>query len=82
MQRVYLGPEYKGPHPEGITPFTTREKTVAYTLVVFAFLLGIFPNLLFSQMDGSINMLVHSMSNTYDTLHGAGAVVQTTLLQK
>jgi len=82
IQRVYLGPEYKGPHPEGITPFTTREKTVAYTLVAFAILLGVFPNLLFSRMDGSIELLVKSMSTTYETFHGASAVIQTTLLQR
>lgn len=78
MQRVYLGPEYKGPHPEAITPFTGREKSVAYTLVVFAILLGVFPNYLFSRMDKSVTKLVQSMSKTYDTHHGAGAVVQTT----
>jgi NADH-quinone oxidoreductase subunit M len=76
MQRVYLGPEYKGPHPEAITPFTTREKSVAYTLVVFAVLLGVFPNYLFSRMDKSINLMVTSMSKTYDTYHGAGAAGQ------
>jgi NADH-quinone oxidoreductase subunit M len=80
MQRVYLGPEYKGPHPEAITPFTGREKAVAYTLVVFAVLLGVFPNLLFSLMNGSIDSLVNSMAHTYDTMHGAGAAMQTTLL--
>jgi NADH-quinone oxidoreductase subunit M len=78
VQRVYFGPEYKGPHPEAITPITTREKSVAYTLVVFAFLLGIFPNYLFSRMDKSITSLVQSMSKTYDTHHGAGASIETT----
>ena len=78
MQRVYLGPEYKGPHPEGITPFTAREKTVAYTLVVLAVLLGVFPNYLFSRMDKSISGMVQSMSHTYDTHHGAGANMETT----
>lgn len=81
MQRVYLGPEYKGPHPEAITPLTAREKTVAYTLVVFAFLLGIFPNYVFSRMDKSVAGLVQSMAKTYDTHHGAGASVQTTQVQ-
>ena len=78
IQRVYLGPEYKGPHPEALTPITTREKAVGYTLVVFAVLLGVFPNYLFSRMDKSVAGLVQSMSRTYDTHHGAGAAVQTT----
>lgn len=78
LQRVYLGPEYKGPHPEALVPVTSREKSVAYALVVFAILLGIFPNYLFSRMDKSVKSLVQSMSNTYDKHHGAGAAVQTT----
>jgi NADH-quinone oxidoreductase subunit M len=43
LQRVYLGPEYKGPHGEAITPLTGRELAVAAPLVVFAVLLGVFP---------------------------------------
>lgn len=78
MQRVYLGPEYKGPHPEGIIPFLPRERLVAYTLVIFAIGLGVFPNVLFKPMDKSISGLVQSMSHTYDTHHGAAATVQTT----
>ena len=81
MQRVYFGPEYKGPHPEGITPINARELTVAYTLVVCAIVLGVFPGLLFNLMDGSISSLVNSMAATYDTMHGAVPVVQTTLVQ-
>ena len=76
MQRVYLGPEYKGPHPEGIIPFLPRERLVAYTLVIFAIALGVFPNVLFKPMDKSISGLVQSMSHTYDAHHGAAATVQ------
>jgi NADH-quinone oxidoreductase subunit M len=78
MQRVYLGPEYKGPHPEGIIPFLPRERLVSYTLVIFAIVFGVFPNILFKPMDKSISHLVQSMSHTYDTHHGAAATVQTT----
>ena len=81
MQRVYLGPEYKGPHPEAITPINARELTVAYTLVVGAIVLGVFPGLLFDLMSGSIDAMVNSMATTYDTLHGAGTVIQTTLVK-
>ena len=81
LQRVYLGPEYKGPHPEAITPINARELTVAYTLVFGAIVLGVFPGLLFDLMSGSIDAMVNSMATTYDTLHGAGAVIQTTLVK-
>ena len=33
IQRVYLGPEYKGPHPEALSPINGRENHVAITLV-------------------------------------------------
>jgi len=33
IQRVYLGPEYKGPHPEALTPMTRREVAIATPLL-------------------------------------------------
>ncbi|MCA9083062.1 MAG: NADH-quinone oxidoreductase subunit M [Planctomycetaceae bacterium] len=61
MQRVYLGPEYRGPHAEDIKPMNSREATVAVVLLVFAVLLGIFPGYLFDMMHGSTTALVESM---------------------
>ena len=29
IQRVYLGPEYKGPHAEALVPMTWREFSIA-----------------------------------------------------
>ncbi len=33
MQRVYLGPEYKGPHGDHLTPMTPRELAIAAPLL-------------------------------------------------
>ena len=33
IQRVYLGAEYKGPHPEALTPMTLREFSIAAPLL-------------------------------------------------
>jgi len=63
VQRVYLGAEYKGPHPEGITPITEREVLVGGALLFFCILLGVYPNLLFSQMQASVNLLVENLWN-------------------
>ncbi|MGA2067276.1 MAG: NADH-quinone oxidoreductase subunit M [Thermoguttaceae bacterium] len=46
IQRVYLGPEYKGPHPEALSPMTRRELAIAAPLVVMAVLLGVYPRVL------------------------------------
>ena len=36
IQRVYLGPEYKGPHGEALTPMTRRELAIAAPLLALA----------------------------------------------
>lgn len=80
MQRVYLGPEYKGPHPEALVEANSRELLIGYTLVVFAILFGIVPSLLFDPMHASIQQLTETLvaayQNAYQTLPG----IQTTLL--
>lgn len=62
LQRVYLGAEYKGPHAEEITPMNAREATIAITLLVMAVVLGVYPNLMFDVMNGSMAELVDGMS--------------------
>lgn len=61
LQRVYLGAEYKGPHADEITPMNAREKTIAVTLLVMAVVLGVYPDLMFNVMDGSMAELVDGM---------------------
>ncbi len=65
VQRVYLGPEYKGPHPEAITPLTEREAFVGLTLLAFAIILGIFPDTMFSLMKTSTEQFVSTMDAGY-----------------
>tara|TARA_R110002072_G_scaffold146075_1_gene292794 strand:- start:51710 stop:53326 length:1617 start_codon:yes stop_codon:yes gene_type:complete len=61
LQRVYLGAEYKGPHAEEITPMNAREATIAITLLVMAVVLGVYPNLMFDVMNGSMAEVVDGM---------------------
>ncbi len=63
IQRVFLGPEYKGPHAESLSPITTREAAIAVVLVFFAVLLGVYPNVMFYLMDESIENLVDSLES-------------------
>ena len=61
LKRVYLGAEYKGPHAEEITPMNAREATIAITLLVMAVVLGVYPNLMFDVMNGSMAEVVDGM---------------------
>jgi len=69
IQRVYLGPEYKGPHPEALIPITAREATVAWTLTILAIVFGVAPNLLINLMNSSVETLTNSMAAGYSVLH-------------
>jgi NADH-quinone oxidoreductase subunit M len=63
IQRVYLGPEYLGPHGEALTPMTRREFAIATPLVVFALLLGVYPQAVFNYMGQSVNRTVDALGN-------------------
>ena len=81
VQRVYLGPEYKGPHPEALMEANTRELAIGYTLVVAAIVFGVMPNLLFAPMQGSIEALTHSLSTAYENLYAVAPAVEAVQLK-
>jgi len=62
IQRVYLGPEYKGPHPEALTPITRREIAVAAPLLALAILFGVYPRALFRYMSPSVDRTVTQLT--------------------
>ncbi len=68
IQRVYLGPEYKGPHAEDLTPMNDREAAVGMILLAFAIYLGVFPFTMFRIMNPSIELLTESMQRGYDAV--------------
>jgi NADH-quinone oxidoreductase subunit M len=55
LQRVYLGPEYKGPHGDHLHPITPRELAIAVPLLALAILFGVFPQLIFRYVTPSVN---------------------------
>jgi NADH-quinone oxidoreductase subunit M len=61
VQRVYLGPEYKGPHAEALTRITGRELAIAAPLVALAILLGVYPRVLLDPMAPSVNKTVDEL---------------------
>ena len=63
IQRVYLGAEYKGPHPEALVPMNLREISIAAPLLVLAILLGVFPRqTLLTYMTPSVNQTVEQLA--------------------
>ena len=57
LQRVYLGPEYKGPHGDHITPMTPRKLAIAAPLLAFAILFGVYPQAIFNYMTPTITRM-------------------------
>ena len=65
MQRVYLGAEYKGPHPEDLTPMNMRETAIAGTLLTLAVILGVVPAMMFNVMTPSISRMAKAAEAGY-----------------
>jgi NADH-quinone oxidoreductase subunit M len=74
VQRVYLGAEYKGPHPEAITPITEREAMIGGLLLALCILMGVFPGFLFGTMQGSVDLLVNNLMHTKGLVEAARQV--------
>ncbi|MCA9268175.1 MAG: NADH-quinone oxidoreductase subunit M [Planctomycetales bacterium] len=63
VQRVYLGAEYKGPHPEALVPMYAREWAVALPLFVLAIVFGVFPHqTVLKYMDKTIDQQTTALS--------------------
>ncbi|HEX6985162.1 MAG TPA: proton-conducting transporter membrane subunit, partial [Planctomycetaceae bacterium] len=71
IQRVYLGPRYVGPHPEGLDfPMTKREGAVAAVLLALSVVLGVYPKLALNVTEPTLARLVENLDA------GASAVRQ------
>ena len=81
IQRVYLGPEYKGPHGEDLKPANGREISVGIILLGLAILLGVYPWCMFGLMEESTRLLTESLANGYEAMHSAPEQVSSLLGQ-
>ena len=63
IQRVYLGPEYKGPHADALKPMTRREVAIAAPLLALAILFGVYPQALFSYITPTVQQTVTAMAD-------------------
>lgn len=62
IQRVYLGPEYRGPHIEELSDVTPREFSIALPLCVLAVVLGVFPAIMFRYMDKTVDQQITDLT--------------------
>ncbi|MFO0867450.1 MAG: NADH-quinone oxidoreductase subunit M [Pirellulales bacterium] len=63
IQRVYLGPEYKGEHGDHLTPSTLRENLIAGVLFVLCIICGVFPyHTILKYMDPTITRQVKELT--------------------
>jgi NADH-quinone oxidoreductase subunit M len=62
IQRVYLGPVYKGPHPEALTPMTMREFAIAAPLLALAIAFGVYPRIVLEYMQPSVDKTVVALT--------------------
>jgi NADH-quinone oxidoreductase subunit M len=76
LQRVYLGPEYKGPHPEALTPMTAREFAIAAPLLALAILFGVYPNAVLRYMEPSVNQTVVDLTRWTQARDGVAPAAQ------
>jgi NADH-quinone oxidoreductase subunit M len=63
LQRVLLGGEYKGPHPEALTPMTWRESWIAAPLFAFCIFFGVYPQSVFNFVTPSVNRTVEELAS-------------------
>jgi NADH-quinone oxidoreductase subunit M len=63
IQRVYLGAEYKGPHPEALSDVNLREAVIGGVIVVLCIVFGVFPwHTVLKYMDSSIDAQVNQLT--------------------
>jgi len=62
IQRVYLGPRYKGPHGEALSRMTPREIAIGVPLVVLAIVLGVYPRALLDYTEPSVGRTVDALA--------------------
>ncbi len=76
IQRVYLGAEYKGPHPEALTPMTRREIAIAAPLLVMAVLFGVYPRAALDYITPTIEKTTERLAGCMTQVNDAAATTQ------
>ena len=79
LQRVYLGPEYRGPHGDHLTPMTGRELAIAAPLLALAIVFGVYPQAIFRYMTPSVDRTVDELTAWTENVKARRPVEETAL---
>ncbi len=74
LQRVYLGPEYKGPHGDHLHPMTPRELAIATPILFFCILFGVYPHAVFKYMSPSVTKTAVDLAEWTRRVHPTAPV--------
>jgi NADH-quinone oxidoreductase subunit M len=69
IQRVYFGPEYRGPHADQLRALTSREAFIGSVLLGLAIFLGIYPPAVLRVTAPSVTTLAQRMDLGYRAAH-------------
>ncbi len=72
IQRVYLGPEYKGPHGDHLHDMTGRELAIAIPLLSLAIFFGVYPQAIFNYLEPSVTGSVRQLADWTKNVKDAG----------
>ena len=79
LQRVYLGPEYRGPHGDHLHPMTARELAIAAPLLALAIVFGVYPQAIFRYMTPSVDRTVDQLTAWTENVKARRPVEETAL---
>jgi len=78
IQRVYLGPQYHGPHPENLVEMNGREKTIGVAVALLAIVLGVVPyHTMIHMIAPTVEHLTQEMATGYSSTVTHEQVTQT-----
>lgn len=82
IQRVFLGPEYRGPHPEALSPMNGREIAIAVAVLFFAVLLGVYPMCMLGMMEPTLAELTEGLQIGYENARDLVPVATEVITEK
>jgi NADH-quinone oxidoreductase subunit M len=82
LQRVYLGPEYRGPHGDHLHPMTARELAIAAPLLALAIVFGVYPQAIFRYMTPTVDREVDELTAWTENVKARKPIEETAMARE